>query len=158
MRKDIVSQILMAVIALLILINIYITLNNNGVVELKINKSIADIQRSVDAIKQPKDGIDGHSPIKGVDYFDGVDGTDGKDSVSTHTVETKTVLENIIKEVPVNGKDGTNGLDGKTPELRCNDVKNRWEVRYIGDIGWIVLKNSSDSTPVKCVINKGENL
>lgn len=39
-----------------------------------------------------KDGKDGYTPVKGVDYFDGKDGINGKDGV-----------------------DGKNGSDGKTP-------------------------------------------
>lgn len=82
--------------------------------------------------------LDGRTPVKGVDYFDGkdgkdgTDGADGKDSVSTHVIEQQTV----IKEIPINGKDG---VDGRTPELSCNERENRWEIRYFGDTRWKLL-------------------
>lgn len=46
-------------------------------------------------VKNGKDGKDGYTPQKGIDYFDGKDGADGKDGL--------------------NGKDGINGKDGYTP-------------------------------------------
>jgi uncharacterized protein (UPF0333 family) len=42
----------------------------------------------------------------------GKDGKDGNDSVSS----TKVIEKQIIKEVPVNGKDGKDGRDGKDGE------------------------------------------
>lgn len=45
--------------------------------------------------KPGKDGKDGYTPVKGVDYFDGVDGKDGKDGQD--------------------GSPGRDGADGKTP-------------------------------------------
>lgn len=45
-----------------------------------------------------KDGKDGYTPVKGVDYFDGKNGVDGKDGYT-----------------PVKGKDYFDGKDGKTP-------------------------------------------
>lgn len=45
------------------------------------------------------------------------------------------------------GPQGSAGQDGKTPELRCNEDKNRWEVRYAPEENWQVLNN--DETPCK---------
>lgn len=35
--------------------------------------------------KDGKDGVDGYTPVKGVDYFDGKDGTNGKDGADGKT-------------------------------------------------------------------------
>lgn len=51
-----------------------------------------------------KDGKDGYTPIKGVDYFDGVDGKDGSNGVDGYTP---------VKNVDYfDGKDGQDGRDG----------------------------------------------
>lgn len=81
--------------------------------------------------------VDGYTPVKNVDYFDGKDGKDGKDSVSTHTIEREV----IVKELPAPA--------APVPELRCNVAKNRWEMRYTGDESWKVLNDE----PVPCTIN-----
>lgn len=100
--------------------------------------------RLEDKIKTINSSI--YIPQKGVDYFDGkdgIDGRDGKDSKNTHTIEKTTVIE----QVPV---------DGLTPEIYCNIMKNRWEVRYKPSDVWRVLK--SDELPVKCTITKDDIL
>lgn len=77
--------------------------------------------RLTDAIKGdrgepgPK-GKDGHTPIKGVDYFDGKDGKDGKDGYTP--IKDVDYFDGYtpIKGVDYfDGKDGTNGKDGYTP-------------------------------------------
>lgn len=93
-----------------------------------IDKVISEVKYS-----KPKDGIDGKTPLKNVDYFDGKDGlngNDGKDSKSTHTKET------IIKETPIKGDKGDNGL---TPKIQCNTIRNRWEIRYNSNDAWEAL-------------------
>jgi hypothetical protein len=53
-------------------------------------------------------GTSGYSPIKGVDYFDGLNGVDGKDGYApVNGVDYFNGVNGI------NGKDGTNGNDGK---------------------------------------------
>lgn len=81
---------------------------------------ISDIE-----INKPKDGRDG------------LDGNDGIDSNSTHIIEKET----IVKEVPVNGRDGY-------IDIRCNESKNRWEVRYSENDIFKVLNGN----PVKCQV------
>lgn len=55
-----------------------------------------------------KDGQDGYTPIKGVDYFDGQDGADGQNGKDGYTP---------IKGVDYfDGKDGKDGADGYTPQ------------------------------------------
>lgn len=55
------------------------------------------------------------------------------------------------------GKDGSNGIDGVnglTPELNCNETKNRWEVRYGQEYNWEVLSG----IPIKCTVTIGDIL
>ena len=57
--------------------------------------------------KDGSNGKDGYTPIKGVDYFDGKDGKDGRDGVDGYTP---------IKGIDYfDGKDGKDGIDGRTP-------------------------------------------
>lgn len=60
-----------------------------------------------------KDGVDGYTPIKDVDYFDGKDGVNGKDGKDGYT-PIKGV-DYFDGKNGVDGKDGQNGVDGKTP-------------------------------------------
>ena len=72
-----------------------------------------------------QDGVDGYTPVKGVDYFDGEDGKDGRDGVDG--VDGKDGKDGVdgytpIKDVDyfdgvdgVDGKDGKDGVDGYTP-------------------------------------------
>lgn len=52
------------------------------------------------------------------------------------------------------GDKGDRGEDGKTPELRCNAQKNRWEVRYGEDLGWEV----PNGQPQRCTITPDDIL
>lgn len=59
-----------------------------------------------------KDGKDGYTPIKGIDYFDGAPGKDGKDGTLTFeelTPEQKETLKGA------DGAPGKDGIDGYTP-------------------------------------------
>ena len=51
-----------------------------------------------------KDGKDGYTPVKGVDYFDGKDGKDGY-----------TPVKNVDYFDGKNGLDGKDGIDGYSP-------------------------------------------
>lgn len=115
---------------------------------------------------------DGYTPIKGVDYFDGKDATDEQIGEAVQ----KWFQANPIK----NGVDGSNGVDGRngadaapvtteqidasvkkymeetptlnglTPILRCNEEKNRWELRYSQDDTWQLL----NGTKVPCTVKE----
>lgn len=146
-RDDLGIKILLVILAILVGISIYLTLRDRGLVRVEVSQSIADIRRSIDSIKMEQNfspvintekGDTGADGRNGADGRDGVDGKDGKESVSTHTVET------IIKEVPVNG------INGSTPIIRCNETKNRWEISYIEVSVWSIMYGVN-GTPVKCV-------
>lgn len=53
---------------------------------------------------QGERGNDGYTPVKGIDYRDGIDGVDGR-----------TPIKGVDYFDGTNGKDGVNGIDGKTP-------------------------------------------
>jgi len=53
-------------------------------------------------------GKDGYTPVKGVDYFDGLNGKDGRDGKDGYTP-----IKGIDYFDGANGKDGVNGKDGK---------------------------------------------
>lgn len=101
---------------------------------------------------------DGYTPIKGKDYFDGV-------SVTPSQIQ-QSVDRWLADNPPKDGKDGSNGSDGKdgksvtdeqiessvekymkdnppqlslTPIIRCNEEKNRWEVKYGQEDTWQLL-------------------
>lgn len=161
MKSHTISKILMVILSLLIVANIYVTLKERGLLEVKVYNSLARVTEVMDSITQPEDGEDGYTPVKGVDYFDGErgprgfkgeKGDDGEDSTSKYVTET------IIKEVPVKGEDGKDGytpvkgvdyFDGKTPVLRCNESKNRWESKYSGSDNWTIVRNENDQ-PAEC--------
>lgn len=58
--------------------------------------------------KDGKDGKDGYTPVKGVDYFDGVDGKDGKDGIDGQDGYTPIKGKDYF-----DGKDGKDGVDGE---------------------------------------------
>lgn len=102
---------------------------------IKLINSLESINNSLEelkAIPQPKDGEDGK------DGSHGSDGNDGEDSLSTHTIERTQIIE----QVPVNG------IDGLTPDIRCNEERNRWEIRYFTTDTYRALQGKS----TKCTI------
>jgi len=82
-------------------------------------------------------------------------GIDGKSVTDT---QVQNAVNNYMAQHPVasgtngkdgdNGVDGTNGQDGSTPQIRCNTVANRWEVRYSTDQNWQLLNGQL----VRCTI------
>lgn len=108
-------------------------------------KRIDDLNVYVQNIN-PKDG---YTPKKGIDYFDGINGKDGLDGKNATDEQVQNAVNNYMLAHPItNGTDGSNGVNGLTPDIRCNSVKNRWEVRYEGTTLWKIL----DNDPVKCTI------
>lgn len=88
-------------------------------------------------------GKDGYTPVKGLDYADGIDGRDGRDG--------KTIVgpagppgESIVgPQGPVGpqgepGIQGEPGADGRNIETRCVQTDNgaRHDWRYEGDLSW----------------------
>lgn len=131
-------------------INLYLTLKISALNDLHSNnfssldQKISNLQNKINSIPNNEGLKDGYTPVKGIDYFDGnngkdgyaINGIDGKDSKSTHILEKET----IIKEVPIPGPPGL------TPEIQCNTLKNRWEIRFGIDSNYQLM----GTEPVKC--------
>lgn len=116
----------------------------------EIRKSINDSVKSEVAkiiIPTPKNGLDGYTPVKGVDYFDGINGLNATDEQVQKAVNVW--FEKNPLQV-VQPKDGSDGMNGITPQIKCNTTKNRWEVRYGEDQSWQLLNNEK----VKCTEEK----
>lgn len=84
----------------------------------------------------------GYTPMKGVDYFDGKDGSNGQNGTDGYTPVKGVDYTDGLK-----GEDGVNGVDAYI-ELRCNEIKNRWEVRYTVTETFQVLNGYA----IKCTI------
>ncbi len=132
------------------------------------DKLASDIRESVIAevsgikIPEPKPGEPGYTPVKGVDYFDGRDGREGQQGPKGEKGDTGAQGPVGPKGekgddgyTPVKGvdyNDGVNGQDGKdgaTPEFRCNESRNMWQVRYSEDDVWQQV-NDENGEPAKC--------
>lgn len=137
MKRERITNILLFVIALLLVANIFIALEQSGVVDVKIQTALKQHADSI-KIPEPIKPKDGYTPRKGVDYFDGQPGHNAS------SAQVEVAVEEYFKKNPVkNGKSGTNG---KTPEVACNEEKNRWEVRYGLEEAWQLMGGKS----VKC--------
>lgn len=60
--------------------------------------------------KDGRDGVDGYTPVKGKDYFDGQDGKDGLNGKDGYTPIKG--IDYFDGKNGVDGKDGVNGKDG----------------------------------------------
>lgn len=65
-------------------------------------EEIKKIQQETISLK-PKDGIDGYTPIKGTDYFDGEDGKDGSPDTAEQIAEKLNSLEEVIDQKVIKG-------------------------------------------------------
>jgi len=97
-----------------------------------------------------KDGTNGTTPIKGIDYNDG---RDGIDSVSTSTiVQNKTTeviktieTQKIIEQVPIKGdtgekgETGESGINGKQLLIKVDYNTCELKTKYEGDRIWQVI-------------------
>lgn len=79
-------------------------------------------------------------PLPGLDGRDGEDGSDGSTGPAGPSCTTAQTETGSTITCP----DGTSSTvdHGRTPQIRCNETRNRWEVRY--DSGnWSILNNKS---------------
>lgn len=95
-----------------------------------------------------KDGKDGYTPIKGVDYFDGKDGADGKDGY--------TPVKNVDY---FDGKDGTNGADGKTPVKGEDYFTDADKQEIVNDVlAQVEIPSEDDSTSINVTAEVGQSI
>lgn len=105
-----------------------------------------------------KDGEDGYTPVKGVDYFDGSDGIDGIDGSFVSFVYK---LSDEVPAVPTGGSfDGTNEVipTGWSDNPVYSSSAKTWvsQVKYVND-GSSWSRDSAWSTPVQWLGVDGEN-
>ena len=81
------------------------------------NWFIGQTDTGVPAEGQPgADGQDGYTPVKGVDYFDGLNGQPGSDGVTPHIGANGNWFIGLTDTgVPAEGQPGADGQDGYTP-------------------------------------------
>jgi len=113
------------------------------------------VKSQMDAIElpQPKDGKDASlEQIRAAvnEYMLANKPQDGKDGQNATDAQIQQAVNNYMAAhpvaVPKDGRDGADGKEGKTPQLRCNVEKNRWEVRFGEDLTWQILNGEK----VKC--------
>lgn len=104
---------------------------------------LSRVKSSVEEIRVQK-SEKAYTPVKGVDYFDGKDGT------SVHIDDVRALVEETVRAEMLKIPIGRDGNDALTPMLRCNVLRNRWEIRYDITHNWQIL----DNTSVECTIKK----
>lgn len=79
--------------------------------------------------------------------INGVDGQNGS-SCSVTQVEVGAVITctDGSSAAIMNGQNGQVGPSGLTPDIRCNEKKNRWEIRYNLNDNYSIMGEK----PVKC--------
>ena len=147
-KTAIIVGIFLLVIVIISGLNLFFLLENLNTRESRVKDSVERVLKSVE--EKPVPTV--HAPIKGVDYFDGKDGMSikgdrgeaGADGIDGQSIKGDT---------GATGVPGRNGNDGLTLEIRCNAKKNRWEIKYVGDLSWKLMNNEV----VKCTIEEETN-
>lgn len=123
---------------------LYLKVPSTESLEAYLDKRLQEIH-----LQEGKAGADGYTPVKGVDYFDGKDGQDGTNGrdgqQGLQGVQGLQGIQGTQGEKGDKGDTGAKGEageSGKTPEIRCNTVRNQWEVRYSEEENWTVLGES----------------
>jgi len=149
MKNDRITTWLVFILIILVAVLIILQLRQQDFIEFRINSAFQGI-----SITAGKDGKDGYTPVKGIDYFDGVNGYTPIKNVDYFDGYTP------VKGVDYfDGRDGQSikgdkgdkgdqGEHGRTPSIRCNVELNQWEVKYEGDEDWTILGEE----PVKCTV------
>lgn len=133
MKKHVlVSRITLALIILTLLVSgltMFTILTHKDNLSERIQTAVAEqVKIEVEKIKvsTPLNGIDGYTPVKGKDYFDGKDGEKGDKGDSAYRIALKNGFKGTEKE----------WLESLKPKVRCNILLNRWETKYSNDITW----------------------
>ncbi len=141
MKQDKITNILIIILIILVAYLTYLQLSEASSIDRRINEAVKSIQtQKVSPVIQP---INGYTPQKNIDYFDGVSikGEKG-DSVKGDKGDKGDSIKGD------RGEKGDAGNNGLTPTFQCNVARNRWEVKYGNDETWSVV----GETPVKCTI------
>lgn len=147
--KSVVTWGVIILIIALSVSNLVLTIKNaeQRAADIENSKKIEDLEKIVRLLPAPINGKDGYTPIKGVDYNDGINGTNGKDGESAYQIAVRHGFSGTEEEWLLSLKP-KEVLDGLTPDIRCNIVKNRWEIRYATTDTYKVL----NGIPTPCTI------
>lgn len=161
MNKQKLLHIVIGVLLFALLVanffTIYILISRND----QISKSIHDsVQSEIKNIQIPKPK-DGYIPVKGIDYFDGTNGNNATDEQVKKAVNEwfeKNPPQVIAGPKGDTGEKGDKGdkgdsiigLEGLVTIIRCNTVKNHWEIKYHIEDNWQLLNNER----VKCTVEQ----
>lgn len=130
---------LLCLLVMLNMVTIFIILQQQEELKKSVNLMVKQEVGKI-VIPKPKDGMNGYTPIKNIDYFDGINGKNATDEQVS-----KAVSEYIKKNPPKPGKDGKTPVkgkdytDGKTPEIRCDAERNAWVTRFSPEESWQLL-------------------
>jgi len=137
----------------------YILIQQQGSLKENLKDVISSqVHSEISNIPTPTNGTDGknatpeqishavstylaQNPIK-----NGSNGTNGSNATDE---QVQQAVNNYLIANPIKNTDGKDGIDGKTPQIQCNLLKNRWEVKYSETDNWQVLNGQI----VKCAIN-----
>lgn len=89
-------------------------------------------------------GPSGNDGMHGQDGATGQSGQNGNDGLSAYDLWTQKGNTGTIDDflASLRGQDGTNGVDGKTPEIKVNTLTGQLEMRFPGDRLWTVINGS----------------
>ena len=164
-RNFIIIVILFIIMILSNIIAIMTFMDYKNNIPKQINSIVVEeVTKNIKSII-PKDGINGYTPVKGVDYFDGSkgdkgdagqsikgnNGTNGANGLSAYEIATSKGFIGTEDEWLESLKPIVN--DGLTPIIRCNVSRNRWEVRYTEYDIWNTIKNEYNKQ-VPCIIKE----
>lgn len=129
-------------------LNLYFLLENINTREYRIRQSVEKVLQEVKQgnVVSPTSIIPPTIPTKDIQYIKGADGQKGLDGISIKGDKGDK------GDAGLPGKDGRDGRDAPLLEIRCNILKNRWEIRYALDNGWKIMNN----TPTKCTLVQEE--
>jgi len=133
--KNLIKWFVIILIVVLSIMNILLTVYMNREHEEYVDRHVQDAINIILNTKEPINpinGIDGYTPIKGVDYFDGSNGKDG---------------ESIKGDTGATGEQGATGKDAYF-NIQCNTEKNRWEIKFSQDDKWQALNGE----PIRCTL------
>lgn len=144
MKSNRVTNILLTIIVILLSVYIYLRIKNDSLIEVRLKSAVSKEVSNI-RIPQPKDGKDAtqeqiqsavNKYVSNHPIRDGLNGQNASDEQVKQAVNT--YMKNQPK--PRNGSDGKNGL---TPEIRCSTANNRWEVRYGQERNWQLLNGEN---------------
>lgn len=128
--------------------SIYFVIENNNGLGSRVENTV---QKKIDSLPKPEviQGKDGYTPQLNVDYFNGINGKDGQSiqglqgnkGDSAYDIAVKNGFEGSEKDwvLSLKGDNGNDGEPGKTPYIRCNTARNRWEVKYSENEAWQIM-------------------